>query len=117
MQSEKSEIRKKFGLDYLASSTELLEDSEQQRKVESLASKEVERAFVAVGGKILLILKDANNKSARLHDLVDETGVDLETLFHVVDRLNKLELIRYVEKDKRGNHEIQLTQIGENSLY
>ena len=113
---EKSEIRKKFGLDYLCSSAELSEGPERQSKVESLGSKEVERALVAVGGKILSILKDAN-KNARLYDLMEMMNIDLETLLPVVDRLNKLELVRVVEQDKRGNHEIQLTAIGEKSLH
>jgi len=112
MQSEKSDLRKKFGLDYLTTSTE----SKKQSDVENLPDKEMERAIVAVGGKILSILKEAPDKSALLYDLVNATGLELETLFRVVERLERLKFVQYKERDKLGNHRICLTQIGERSL-
>jgi hypothetical protein len=117
MQSEKKDIRKKFGLDYLTiPASEVAELSERPSDVGNLFDKQMERALVAVGGKILSILKDAPDKSARLYELVDATGIELETLFRVVERIERLEFVKYAERDKHGNHKIQLTQIGEKSL-
>ena len=109
MQSEKSDLRKKFGLDYLTTSTK------EQSKIESLLDKETERALVAIGGKILSILKEAPDKSAQLYDLVKATNIELETLFRVIERLESLELVQYAVRDKLGNHRVRLTQIGEMS--
>ena len=104
-----SEIRKKFGLDYLIRDKSGSSDS-------SLSSdKQIELALLTVGSSIIKTLKSSPEHGARLYDLVDATGYELETLLPVVNRLESLNLISYDQRDKLGNHHIVLTPAGLNA--
>jgi len=100
-----SEIRRKFGLDYL------IKDRPGEAS-QSTQNKEVELALLTVGSKIIDQLKNKQSHSARLHDLVETTGFELETLLPVVNRLQSLNVVRIADRDKFGNHEIALTPTG-----
>jgi hypothetical protein len=102
-----SDVRKKFGLDYLISTNKPGVSGDYDSKI-----NEVNKALFTVGGNVLSVLKSEPRYSIRLHGLVDKSGFDLETLLRVVNYLEALGLIRYADRDKLGNHEVVLTEAG-----
>src|SRR5438105_12555413 len=67
------DIRETFGLDYLAPPKD-----EGSTRFGDLATP-------IVGNKILSLLKDSPERTSQLYDLVDRTGLALETLLPVVE--------------------------------
>ena len=100
-----SEIRRKFGLDYLIKDRGDQSSSTKQ-------DKQIELALLSVGSKLVSSLKNQPSRKLRLHDFVNESGLELETLLPVVKRLQALDAIRITDYDKFGNHEIELTPTG-----
>lgn len=98
-----SEIRRKFGLDYLIRDT-----SESSAAFD----KQAELALLTVGSRIVSILQKQTEHRVRLHELVDQTGYELETLLPVVNKLESMDLVSFDERDKLGNHLISLTTEG-----
>jgi hypothetical protein len=98
-----SDIRRKFGLDYL-----IKDKSEASAAVD----KQTEVALLTVGSRVMsLLLRQAEHR-VRLHELVGETGYELETLLPVVNKLESMDLVSFDERDKLGNHLISLTKQG-----
>ncbi len=102
-----SEIRKKFGLDYLI--------KDGSSSTEASLDKQIELALLTVGSSVITTLKNTPEHGARLYDLVNTTGYELETLLRVVNRLESLDLITYDQRDRLGNHHIVLTPAGLNA--
>ena len=100
-----SEIRRKFGLDYL------IKDRGDQSPSTKL-DKQIELALLSVGSKLVESLKNESSHKLRLHHFVNTSGVELETLLPVVKRLQSLDAIRITQYDKLGDHEIELTPTG-----
>jgi hypothetical protein len=114
---EKSNIREKFGTDYLTTDYAPPSTSRNLGAVNGAADQvSVDRAVAAFGNIILSTLQRDPNRSARIHDLVDSTGLGVETLLGVTGTLAGLGLIEVARTDKYGNHDIRITQLGEDSL-
>jgi hypothetical protein len=104
-----SSIREKFGTDYLGVSSSGVSSGGED-------PVSVDRAVAAFGSVILSTLQRSRDRSGRIYDLVDETGLKLETLLGVTGKLASLGLIEVAQSDKYGNHRIRITQLGEDSL-
>lgn len=118
-EAERSNIREKFGTDYLGvPNAGVSSSSESGGGVTSGAADQVniDRAVAAFGNIILSKLQRSPDRSGRIYELVDETGLGLETLLGVTGKLAGLGLIEVAQTDKYGNHAIRITQLGENSL-
>jgi predicted transcriptional regulator len=112
--SKTSSIREKFGTDYLSGGS-----SDQATLPTSSPSGQVdpvEQAMAAYGGQILAALDKSAQKSARLHDLIDQINLPFETALGVTDRLCQLALVSILQRDKYGNHEIKITPAGSEFL-
>jgi predicted transcriptional regulator len=108
-----SNIREKFGLDYLTSESPAVESPTRRSGPTDPAA---EKTLAAFGNPILSKLDGAADKQARLFDLVDQTGLKIETLLNITDKLSELGLVHIVEMDKYGNHRVQLTPAGAEIL-
>ena len=104
-----SEIRRKFGLDYL------INDRGDQSSSSTKQDKQIELALLTIGSKVVESLKAESSHKLRLHQFVNTSGLELETLLPVVKRLQSLDAIRITQYDKLGNHEIELTPTGMNT--
>jgi len=109
-------IREKFGIDYLLPSRSTESESLSAAQISSPADPLIERALTAYGGRILTMLSESPDKSGRLHDIVDKTGLGMETMLGITDRMVRSGLISIVESDKYGNHKISITPTGEELL-
>lgn len=117
----------KFGLDYLIkrnktkgggdaeSRSAVAEARQEPTEVESEVTADIARATISIGNKVLLVLKQRKqpgNPTTSIKELVDEMGVDWETLNVVCKRLEQLNLLE-IEPDKYGDHALRLTKAGE----
>ena len=107
-----SSIREKFGVDYLTSES----SAAAAPRSPGSASTNAEAALAVFGNTFLSKLDAAAHKCARLFDLVDQTGVRIETLLNMTDKLSELGLAEIVENDKYGNHQVKLTPLGEKLI-
>jgi predicted transcriptional regulator len=108
-----SSIRDKFGIDYLITGNS---DTEVQTlpAPANLADPLIERALAVHGTRILTTLQEEGKRS--VHDIVDRTGLNMETVMGVVDRMVRTGLVQITQQDKYGNHTIQITPTGETLL-
>lgn len=109
-----SSIREKFGTDYLIDDSR--SGASEPPPTSSPADAAIERAVAAFGTRILVTLRDGPQNMGSMHDLVDRTGLRMETLSGVVDRMVRTELVRIAQQDKYGNHILQITPTGEDLL-
>jgi hypothetical protein len=109
-----SNIREKFGLYYLISESAPSSSSSSRARFTDPAT---ERTLAAFGNRILSQLDGMPSKQARLFELVDQTGLKMETLLKTTDKLNQLGLVQMLENDKYGNHRVQLTQVGSELIH
>jgi hypothetical protein len=109
----KSSIRDKFGVDYLITGKG---SSSFGVTPDSTADTQVERALAAFGNRVLKMIEDAPQKSLRLHHVVDVTGLNMETLLAMTDRMVRSDLVEVVAPDKYGNHLVRITMTGEELL-
>jgi predicted transcriptional regulator len=106
-------IREKFGTDFLIGASDPRLASTRGTK---LANESVERALAAYGHKVLETLERSDDKIRPLFDIVDATGMNIEVLSGVVDRMANSGMIEVVRADKYGNHDIRITPLGEKML-
>ena len=106
-----SAIRDKFGIDYLFD-----DNSRPEASTSSPADAFIERALVGSGTRILTTLRESPDKTGSMHLLVDRTGLKMETLIGVVDRMIRSDLVQIVQQDKYGNHTLRITPAGEETL-
>ena len=111
-----SEIRKKFGLDYLVKTDSSvfrgdagIGESRLRSRPDVIVKPDVDtnrETLMIVGGKVLDLLKNQKKKSARLFQLVDSTGFTMEALLPTVEFLEGEHLIAFLDRDKKGNSTI-----------
>ncbi|MGC2110217.1 MAG: hypothetical protein WA655_11920 [Candidatus Korobacteraceae bacterium] len=70
----------------------------------------MQQAAAAFGGSILLALQKAGGKLDAF-ELVEATGIPLETLFHVLDTLSsEFQWVTVDKSDPKGNYKVELRQ-------
>jgi predicted transcriptional regulator len=109
-----SSIRDKFGIDYLITGNSDTEVQTLPSPASNLADPLIERALAVHGTRILTMLQEEGQRS--VHDMVDRTGLNMETVMGVVDRMVRTGLVQITQQDKYGNHTIQITPTGEQLL-
>ena len=115
-----SSIRRKSGLDYLTRTYRSTDASEggsemgavAQRSGGNISDEQMQKAIFTTGRQILVTLRDSPDRKAELNHLVDETNIDKDELTPVVDKLADLNWVKYVTRDKYGNHVIEITEDG-----
>lgn len=72
----------------------------------------VDRTTAALGRVILVQLQKAGGK-LDAYQLVDATGIDLQTLFYVLDKLaDQLRWVNVDRNDPKGNYKVELLPEG-----
>ncbi len=100
-------------LDYLIKSRS---PQRQRRPISSEAQSAVDEAAITYGVPVLQHLAKAGGKLS-LYDLVDQTGVNLETLLHVADLLaDKFHWVTVDRSDLKGNYQISLEPEGRSYI-
>ena len=104
-------IREKFGIDYLIPQSQSVESPAR-----SVIDPGIERALAAYGHRILQIVARRPDKTSRVFDIVDATGLDVTTVQGVVDRMVSTELVQIEDIGKYGNRKVKITPTGEQML-
>ena len=112
--TKSSSIRDKFGIDYLISGNSDTEVRTCPAPASNLADLLIERSLAVYGTRILTNLPVEGKRS--VHDIVDQTGLNMETVMGIVDRMVRTGLVQITQQDKYGNHTIQITPTGEEML-
>ena len=115
-----SGIRSKSGLDYLTKTPKdagVSEGSNEgraaaQNAVSNASDEQMQKAIFTIGRQILVTLRGLPNRMAELNQLVNETNIDRDELTPVIDKLADLKWVKYVTRDKYGNHTIEITPEG-----
>lgn len=75
------------------------------------------RATTLFGGRILTTLQNAPGQTMRTYDLVDATGIEIQTLHQVLDGIaTKYGWVEVEKNDKKGNYNVRLSDFGKQYL-
>jgi predicted transcriptional regulator len=77
------------------------------------------QAMMGTLGQALSILKalaEVPTHQLSVYDIVDRTRLEFDSVIKLLEQLSKLELVRYLERNSRGNHLVQLTDRGTSLL-
>jgi hypothetical protein len=108
-----ADFRKQLGLDYLRGS----EESERPaRSMESSARTFLDDAVIAYGRPMLEELSKSRNGTARLYSLIDALTIPIDVALKVVEGLEARKYLVVVERDLKGNYELQITTAGRGLL-
>jgi predicted transcriptional regulator len=105
-----SSIRKQLGLDYLRGA----EQAETPRAREE--PPYLDDALISYGRPVLEALRRNAPATTRLYALIDELNIPIEMALRVTEYLEKRGHLRIVQRDLKGDHELQLTEEGRKLL-
>jgi len=104
---ELTDIRKKFGLDYLKGGSQGRAPAEPPRQQPFL-----DDALIAYGWRVLDSLRQARPGTKRLYVLIDELKMPIDVALKVVEQLEARKYVEIVAKDLKGDHELRVTEDG-----
>ena len=112
------EIRDRIGISYLGNPSVKVNSQSSVNLSPNAASgnsitldRNVLLALLAVGGRLIEILKSQPNLTDSVYELVDKTDIDLESLMKVIEPHERAGIV-IVDRDRRGNHVIHLAATG-----
>ena len=101
-------FRSRIGLGYLRQGDFTVEGHQG----EALPARFSGETVLAYGLPILKTLKAAPKERERVHKIIDQTRIPMETCLTVTQALSQLGYLTIGEKDLKGNHLLHLTEKG-----
>jgi predicted transcriptional regulator len=88
-------------------------DGVRNQKIGGNLSPHLEDALLASATRLLVAIRERPTKTAYLHDLVTQLGLNLSDTLPVVEYLIERGHLKKLEDDKLGNYKLYLTDQGE----
>ena len=110
-----ADIRKQLGLDFLRRGQDSPDQSARQTPSTS-SQAFLDEALIAYGRRFLEALQGAAPGTLTVFALLDRLNVDVDVARKVVEYLEERKYLEVVRRDRRGDHELRITDAGARLL-
>jgi hypothetical protein len=103
--------RSRLGLGYLG-----VRDFPKREKTPLASSRFSSEILLSYGVPILRGLRDSQKDRARIHRIIEQTHIPMDTCLTVSEALRQLGYLEVAERDLKGNHLLLLTEKGKKMV-